>query len=125
MLHPLPLERGHGDPIIELQDLSCGYNKQEVLSRVTLDIMQGDFVGLLGPSGSGKTTMLRTVLGVVDIFQGQVMVEGIPTSQRRPRVGYVPQLETIDWNFPVTVQEVVMMGRTMDNRLFPWYRKAL
>ncbi len=123
MLHPLPLQRAHGDPIIQLQDLSCGYHKQEVLSGVTLDIMQGDFVGLVGPSGSGKTTLLRTVLGVVDIFQGQVKVEGIPTSQRRPRVGYVPQLETIDWNFPVTVQEVVLMGRTMDNRLFPWYRQ--
>ena len=123
MLHPLPLERAHGDPIIQLQGLSCGYHKQEVLSGVTLDIMQGDFVGFVGPSGSGKTTLLRTVLGVVDIFQGKVTVEGIPTSQRRPRVGYVPQLETIDWNFPVTVQEVVMMGRTMDNRLFPWYRQ--
>jgi len=85
--------------------------------------MPGDFVGLLGPSGSGKTTLLRTVLGAVDIYEGEVLVNGVPTSKKRPRVGYVPQLETIDWNFPVTVQEVVMMGRTMENRLFPWYRK--
>ena len=123
MLHPLPLRREQGDPIIELQGLSCGYGKQEVLSDVTLDIMRGDFVGLLGPSGSGKTTLLRTLLGVVDIYRGWVRVEGVATSQRRPRVGYVPQLETIDWNFPVTVQEVVMMGRTMDSPLFPWYRR--
>jgi zinc/manganese transport system ATP-binding protein/zinc transport system ATP-binding protein len=85
--------------------------------------MAGDFVGLLGPSGSGKTTLLRTVLGAVDIYEGEVLVNGVATSKKRPRVGYVPQLETIDWNFPVTVQEVVMMGRTMENRLFPWYRK--
>jgi zinc/manganese transport system ATP-binding protein/zinc transport system ATP-binding protein len=85
--------------------------------------MPGDFVGLLGPSGSGKTTLLRTVLGAVDIYEGEVLVNGVATSKKRPRVGYVPQLETIDWNFPVTVQEVVMMGRTMENRLFPWYRK--
>ena len=123
MLHPLPLQREQGDPIVQLQGLSCGYDKQQVLSDVNLDIMQGDFVGLLGPSGSGKSTLLRTILGVVDIHQGQVKVEGVPTSQRRPRVGYVPQLETIDWNFPVTVQEVVMMGRTMDCRVFPWYRR--
>ena len=108
---------------MRLKGLSCGYDKQEVLSDVSLDIMEGDFVGLLGPSGSGKTTLLRTILGAVDIYQGVVEVEGVPTSQQRPRVGYVPQLETIDWNFPVTVQEVVMMGRTMDNRLFPWYRR--
>ncbi len=123
MLHPLPLRREQGDPIIQLENLSCGYGNHEVLSEVTLDVMQGDFVGLLGPSGSGKTTLLRSVLGVVDIYQGLVKVEGVATSRRRPRVGYVPQLETIDWNFPVTVQEVVMMGRTMDCRFFPWYRR--
>ncbi len=123
MLHPLPLRREQGDPIIQLEDLSCGYGKQQVLSDVTLDVMQGDFVGLLGPSGSGKTTLIRSVLGVVDIYRGRALVEGVATSRRRPRVGYVPQLETIDWNFPVTVQEVVMMGRTMDCPLFPWYRR--
>ena len=123
MLHPLPHQRMSGDPIVQLQGISCGYEKQEVLSDVSLDIMQGDFVGLLGPSGSGKTTLLRTVLGAVDVYRGQVLVEGVSIDQRRPRVGYVPQLETIDWNFPVTVQEVVMMGRTMENRFFPWYRR--
>jgi len=103
--------------------MTCGYEKQEVLTDVTLRIMPGDFVGLLGPSGSGKTTLLRSVLGAVNIYEGEVVVYGVSTASKRPRVGYVPQLETIDWNFPVTVREVVMMGRTMENRLFPWYRK--
>ena len=93
-----------------------------MLSEVSLSIKAGDFVGLLGPSGSGKTTLLRSILGAVDLYRGEVLVEGISTTQKRPRVGYVPQLETIDWNFPVTVEEAVMMGRTMDNLLFPWYR---
>ena len=123
MLHPLPHQREHGEVIVQLKDVSCGYGRQEVLSEVSLDIMQGDFVGLLGPSGSGKTTLLRAVLGAVDMYRGKVLVEGISTDRRRPRVGYVPQLETIDWNFPVTVREVVMMGRTMNNRFFPWYRR--
>jgi zinc/manganese transport system ATP-binding protein/zinc transport system ATP-binding protein len=108
---------------VEINSVTCGYEKQRVLTDVSLHIMAGDFVGLLGPSGSGKTTLLRTVLGAVDIYEGEVLVNGVATSKKRPRVGYVPQLETIDWNFPVTVQEVVMMGRTMENRLFPWYRK--
>ena len=123
MLHPLPHQREQGESIVRLQDVSCGYGRHEVLSEVSLDIMPGDFVGLLGPSGSGKTTLLRAVLGAVDIYRGQVLVEGTSTARKRPRVGYVPQLETIDWNFPVTVREVVMMGRTMDNRFFPWYRR--
>ncbi len=123
MLHPMPHQSGPGEPIVEINAVTCGYEKQRVLTDVSLTIMPGDFVGLLGPSGSGKTTLLRTVLGAVDIYEGEVLVNGVATSKKRPRVGYVPQLETIDWNFPVTVQEVVMMGRTMENRLFPWYRK--
>ncbi len=123
MLHPLPHEPVHGEPLVEVRDLSAGYEKQQVLTGINLRIMPGDFVGLLGPSGSGKTTLLRSILGAVDIFEGEVLVEGVSTARKRPRIGYVPQLETIDWNFPVTVREVVMMGRTMENRLFPWFRK--
>ena len=127
MLHPIPHQSGPGgpgEPIVEIKAVTCGYEKQRVLTDVSLTIMPGDFVGLLGPSGSGKTTLLRTVLGAVDLYEGEVLVNGVATTKKRPRVGYVPQLETIDWNFPVTVQEVVMMGRTMENKLFPWYRKA-
>ena len=123
MLHPIPHHPGPGEPIVEINSVTCGYEKQRVLTDVSLKIMRGDFVGLLGPSGSGKTTLLRTVLGAVDVYEGEVLVKGVSTAKKRPRVGYVPQLETIDWNFPVTVHEVVMMGRTMENRLFHWYKK--
>ncbi|CAI8021051.1 Manganese transport system ATP-binding protein MntB, partial [Geodia barretti] len=84
--------------------------------------MPGDFLGLLGPSGSGKTTLLRTVLGAANVMSGAVRVYDKPGG-RHNRAGYVPQLETIDWNFPVTVEETVMMGRTMVNAWFPWYRR--
>ena len=123
MLHPLPHVHVRGTPLVEINGLSCGYEKQRVLDRIDLQIMRGDFVGLLGPSGSGKTTLLRAMLGAVDVYEGEVLVEGQRASERRPRIGYVPQLETIDWNFPVTVREVVMMGRTMENRFFPWFRR--
>ena len=56
MLHPIPLQRHEGHAVVRFKGLSCGYDKQEVLSDVSLDIMEGDFIGLLGPSGSGKTT---------------------------------------------------------------------
>ena len=123
MLHPLAHEHRSGTPLVEINRLSCGYEKQRVLHGVSLQIMQGDFVGLLGPSGSGKTTLLRSMLGAVDVYEGEVLVAGVRASEGRPRIGYVPQLETIDWNFPVTVREVVMMGRTMENRFFPWFRR--
>ncbi len=122
MLHPIPHERADGQPVVELKNVTCGYNGQPVLDDLSLSIMPGDFVGLLGPSGSGKTTLLRTILGAVPIMAGQVMVHGADIAHRKRHSGYVPQLETIDWNFPVTVEEVVMMGRTMSNVLFPWYK---
>ena len=80
-------------------------------------------MGLLGPSGSGKTTLLRTILGAVKAQTGEVRVHDKPVRYGRHRAGYVPQVDSIDWNFPVTVEETVMMGRTMSNALFPWFRK--
>ncbi len=123
MLHPLPHEHVYGGPLVEIRGLSCGYERQKVLDGVDLQILRGDFIGLLGPSGSGKTTLLKAMLGAVDVYEGEVLVEGVKASEGRRRIGYVPQLETIDWNFPVTVREVVMMGRTMQNRFFPWFRR--
>ena len=117
MLHPPELDHLHrpdpnARPIVELRNVSAGYNGVPVLSDVDLSIMPGDFVGLLGPSGSGKTTLLRTILGAVPVQSGELRVHDTPMRARRMTAGYVPQLETIDWNFPVTVEEVVMMGRT-------------
>ena len=128
MLHPPELEHLHrpdpdARPVVELRNVTAGYNKSKVLQDVDLKIMPGDFVGLLGPSGSGKTTLLRVILGAVDVQQGEVRVNEKPVRGRSNRAGYVPQLETIDWNFPVTVEETVMMGRTMANPWLPWYRK--
>ena len=128
MLHPPELEHLHrpdpdARPVVELRGVSAGYNGSRVLEGVSLRVMPGDFVGLLGPSGSGKTTLLRTVLGAAEVQAGEVLVKDRPVKGRRRRAGYVPQLETIDWNFPVTVAEAVMMGRTMSNPLLPWFRK--
>ena len=123
MLHPTPHERARGEPVVELRKVSCGYDGSPTLSGLDLEIGRGDFVGLLGPSGSGKTTILRTILRAVDVYSGDVLVNGRSVFEHRPRIGYVPQLETIDWNFPVTVEQVVMMGRTAENRLLPWYRE--
>jgi zinc/manganese transport system ATP-binding protein/zinc transport system ATP-binding protein len=112
-------------PLVELDRLSCGYDGQAVLQDVSLRIEAGDFAGVVGPSGSGKTTLIRSILGAVDVYGGEVRVDGEAVGRRaaRAKVGYVPQLETIDWNFPVTVEQVVLMGLAADSGLLPWYRR--
>ncbi len=124
MLHPTPHQYEREEPIVEMRGVTCGYDGAPVLSDVDLTVNRGDFVGLLGPSGSGKTTLLRALLGALDLFDGEIRVEGQSIDGRRPRIGYVPQLETIDWNFPVTVEQVVMMGRTSESWAFPWFRSG-
>ena len=123
VLHPFPHQYATDEPIVEMKGISCGYDGKPVLQDVNLRIMPGEFVGLLGPSGSGKTTLLRSILAAVDIYSGELKVEGVSVNRSRPKIGYVPQLETIDWNFPVTVEQVVMMGRTYNTPLFPWFKR--
>ena len=111
-------------PLVGLRGISIGYQGKAVLNDVNLAIWPGQFVGLVGPSGSGKTSLLRAMLGAVEVYRGQVIVDGRRVSRRsRAPVGYVPQLETVDWNFPVTVAEVVLMGRTMESGPWPWARR--
>lgn len=123
MLHPTPHEYEYEEPIVELRGVTSGYGGSPALESVDLAVNRGDFVGLLGPSGSGKTTLLRTILGAVDVYEGEVVVEGQSIADQRPRIGYVPQIETIDWNFPVTVEQVVMMGFTSNRWWLPWRQK--
>lgn len=103
---------GTGRPLITLDGVSASYDHHVVLHDVTLTVDRDSFTGVVGPSGSGKTTLLRLLLGTMKPHAGTVRREG------RPRVAYVPQLETVDWNFPVTVEECVLMSRPQ-SRLVP------
>ncbi len=123
MLHPVPHQYEREELIVELRGVTCGYDGPPVLENVSLAVNRGDFVGMLGPSGSGKTTLLRAILGAVDLLEGEIRVEGRSIADGRPSIGYVPQIETIDWNFPVTVEQVVMMGLTSASWPFPWHRR--
>jgi zinc/manganese transport system ATP-binding protein/zinc transport system ATP-binding protein len=122
MLHPFPHAAEDLPSIVEWRHVTCGYGKAIVLENVSLQVATGDFVCLVGPSGAGKTTLLRSILGGVDIAAGQVLIDGVEAGKKRTRAGYVPQLEAIDWNFPVTVEQVVQMGRASEGWL-PWNRR--
>jgi zinc/manganese transport system ATP-binding protein len=122
MLHPFPHSVDETRPIVEFADVTCGYDGSPVLSHVNLRFHTGDFVGLVGPSGAGKTTLLRAVLGGVNLYGGRILLDGKPVGQTTTHAGYVPQLEAIDWNFPVTVEQVVLMGRAAEG-WGPWSKK--
>ncbi|MBA2382056.1 MAG: ABC transporter ATP-binding protein [Chloroflexi bacterium] len=104
--------------------MTCGYDGEPVLRDVDLAIPRGGFVGIVGPSGAGKTTLLRSIVGVVPRVEGRITVGGrIVGRGATPGVGWVPQLETVDWQFPATVREVVLMGRWAERRWRAWASK--
>jgi zinc/manganese transport system ATP-binding protein/zinc transport system ATP-binding protein len=106
-------------PLIELSQVTSVYGNTVALQDVSLKIRAGQFMAIVGPNGGGKTTLLRTILGMVPPSSGKVMRSGRPLSRGTlQRVGYVPQLETIDWNFPITVEEVIAMGFFSKGRWF-------
>jgi manganese/zinc/iron transport system ATP- binding protein len=98
-------------PALELHDVTVSYQKKPVLYGVDLQIPEGSLVGLIGPNGAGKSTLIRAVMGLLPLSSGWVKVFGQPFKDARKRVGYVPQREEVDWDFPVNVMDVVLMGR--------------
>jgi len=104
-------------PLVQLDRVSFAYTAEPVLHDVSLTVWPSEFTGIVGPSGSGKTTLLRLLLGTVHPSSGHL------TRAAGTAVSYVPQLETVNWNFPVTVAECVLMARPQ-GRLAPWASRA-
>ncbi len=101
-------------PVVQLNKVSVALGGRTVLEDITLQIMPGDFLAVLGPNGSGKTTLIRMLLGQVQPYSGTALVFGkSPDTLKRDRrrIGYVPQIETVDRTFPIHVKDLVMMGR--------------
>lgn len=110
-------------PAVDLKDVSFGYLSSPVLSEVNLTIQPGQFVGLAGPNGGGKTTLARLILGLLRPWHGQVRVFGRAPRQVAERLAYTPQRLEFDPLFPLTVLELVLMGRLPQPRLGP-HRRA-
>src|SRR5919109_3258284 len=109
------------DALVQFDHVTAGYDGEPVLHDVNLTLPRGAFVGIVGPSGAGKTTLLRAIVGAVPHLAGRVMVGDHPVGRGSvASVGWVPQLETVDWQFPATVREVVLMGRWADRRWRAW-----
>jgi manganese/zinc/iron transport system ATP- binding protein len=98
-------------PAIEVNDLTVAYRDQPVLWDVDLVVPSGVLMAIVGPNGAGKTTLIKAVLGLVRTAAGQVRVFGRPYREQRRLLAYVPQRGSVDWDFPTSVLDVVMMGR--------------
>ena len=99
------------DECLLLRNVTVAYDRHVVLRGVSADIERGLVIGVIGPNGGGKSTLLKAILGIVPMAEGSVTLFGQPASKARKRMAFVPQREVIDWDFPVTVRDVVLMGR--------------
>jgi zinc/manganese transport system ATP-binding protein len=109
------------EPLVELRHVSFAFGAEPVLEDISLHLHPGQFAALVGPSGAGKTSLLKLILGTLEPTQGQIYVCGLSNRSQSPtQIGYVPQLEAVDWNFPVTVTEAVLMGRVRRSGIWPW-----
>jgi ABC-type Mn2+/Zn2+ transport system ATPase subunit len=106
------------ESIITVKGLSVSYDRKRVLSNIFLEIEKGKTYAVVGPNGAGKSTFFSAMLGLVDINTGQILIDGKPIESQRTRIAYVPQRNDVDWSFPATVMDVVMMGRYPHKRLF-------
>ncbi len=104
-----------------VRDVTVAYHRKPVLWNVSLEIPTGSLVGLVGPNGAGKSTLLKTVVDMVPRISGEVSVFGEPYKRVRGQVAYVPQRETVDWDFPATALDVVLMGTYGQ---LGWFRRA-
>lgn len=98
--------------MLEVQHLSVNYRGVEALADISMSLVAGELVGLIGPNGAGKSTLIQALLGLVPVRTGRVLLDGKPLRRRRDRTAYVPQRSQIDWDYPITAWNVVMMART-------------
>lgn len=98
-------------PVLQVQHLTVSYTAKPVLWDISFELPQGKIAAIIGPNGAGKSTLLKSIMGLIPTAAGQVRIFGRDLDDVRRRVSYVPQRETVDWDFPASVYDVVMMGR--------------
>ncbi len=111
-------------PAIKIEQLSVNYDKTPVLWDINCEIPEGVLAGIIGPNGAGKSTLLKSLLGLTEPLSGRIEFFGQPYKKVRQRIAYVPQRSSVDWDFPITAFEVVLMGRYGKLGLLRWARSA-
>ena len=107
----MKMENNSPNKALEIHDLTVSYDKKPVLWGIDLDLPVGSLTGIVGPNGAGKSTLIKSVMGLVPSNSGYVRIFNEVLDNVRDRVSYVPQRESVDWDFPASALDVVMMGR--------------
>ncbi len=116
---------GPEPPALEVQGLGAGYHwAPRTIDGLSFTLQPGECVALVGPNGAGKSTLLQAIAGLIPIDVGAVLVHGVDSRKKEVQVGHIPQRKAIDWNFPVTAHDVVMMGHAHVNRWLPWWPRS-
>lgn len=111
----------NNDVAITVDSLSAGYNGETIIEDVSFQIKHKDFFGIIGPNGGGKSTLLKAILGLIPIQKGSIQIFGQPPQKGRKDIGYVAQYAEFDRRFPISVWDVVLMGRRNKRGFLPWY----
>jgi len=110
--------------MIEISEMDAGYENEPVLENINFTVYEGDFIGLIGPNGGGKTTLIKVLLGLVKPTRGNVAIKGLPVDIGRKYLGYVPQVVDFDRQFPISVWDVVQLGRLGKRGLLHQYNQT-
>lgn len=106
--------------VLQIKDLTVAYQNNVVLQNVNLSIPSGNLVGIIGPNGAGKSTLLNAIMHLIPKIEGEVKIKGESLKTIRKQVAFIPQRDSVDWNFPISVLDLVLMGRYVK---LPWYKK--
>lgn len=109
-----------GQQSVQVNDLTVHYQGKIAIENISFTVNEGSIVGVVGPNGAGKSTLMKAILDL-EKKKGTVSIFGNPVKMMRKQIAYVPQRSTIDWDFPVRVEDVVLMGRFMH---IPWYKRT-
>lgn len=100
-----------GEPLIKVRDITVAYHDKPAIIRNTLDITKGSITAIIGPNGAGKSTLLKSIMGLLKPLSGDISIANKPVKHWRKQIAYMPQASTVNWDFPTTVLDVVVMGR--------------
>lgn len=112
------------EPAVTLSNLSFSFGDQPILKKESLQIQKGSFIGIIGPNGGGKTTLLKLLMGFLEPTSGSINIFGMSPEKARTKIGYVPQVHKCDREFPITVQELVLLGALTNERSYSKEIKA-
>lgn len=106
--------------VVEIKDLSVAYQKNNIIENFSCDFPENQMIGIVGANGSGKSTLLKAIMQIIPHQQGEIRIFGEHIEKVRKRIAYLPQRNSVDWDFPASVLDVVLMGLY---RKVPWFRK--